>query len=82
MLRGSQALHEMRLRFLGNNAVLTPVFIESDTGTVFCDLHGKSVLNTWHKSSPQRIYCSSLRVSSGCPQHDAQQTSQRNKDIC
>lgn len=62
------------LRCLGNNALLiTPIFIESDTGTFFCNLHGKSVLNPRCKSRPQRIYCSSLHVSSGCPWSDAQQ---------
>lgn len=71
------------LRCLGNNALLiTPIFIESDTGTFFCNLHGKSVLNPRCKSSPQRIYCSRLHVSSGCPQCDAQQIWQRNKDKC
>lgn len=64
MLRGSQALLEMRHRCLGNNALLiTPIFLESNTGTVFCDLHGKSMLNIWHKLSPQGI----IAPVSACP---------------
>lgn len=64
MLRGSQALIEMRHRCLGNNALLiTPIFLESNTGTVFCNLQGKSVLNIWHKLSPQGI----IALVSACP---------------
>lgn len=63
-LRGSQALTEMRHKCLGNNALLiTPIFLESNTGTVFSDLHGKSVLNIWHKLSPQGI----IALVSTCP---------------
>lgn len=47
MLRGSQELHETRVRCLVNNALLiTTIFIGSDTGTVLCDLLGKSTHST------------------------------------